>query len=73
MYRDDEEIDVPLINVAWVKANGDWWVYQYKTCELAAYGAPPDVARQLFITDEDQGLIDTGKDANTGGPGGENG
>lgn len=43
---------VPLEPVVWVRNHGDWWIYQLLREELAAYGNPPDFARDLLKRQE---------------------
>ena len=59
IFEGDREIKVALDEVAWVRVVGDWWVYQWKTSELVAYGNPPDFAREMFIDKNAQGILDT--------------
>lgn len=49
VYEKGQEVRLPLDALVWVWSDGDWWNYSLATAELAAYGNPPDFARELLF------------------------
>jgi len=42
------QVPYPLEQEVWVRTGGEWWMYSMSNEEMAAYGNPPDFARQLL-------------------------
>jgi hypothetical protein len=49
MNIDGEATEIPLEQLVWYRYMGQWWVFQNKPIELAAYGNAPDKFRMLLI------------------------
>lgn len=56
-YNEGVEIPMLLEQLVWVWTDGDWWNYSMSTAELAAYGNPPDFARQILLKQQGQATV----------------
>ena len=44
----NSQVEVTLDRMIWIRTGGDWWIYTWKTPEIAAYGNPPLEAMELL-------------------------
>lgn len=49
VYEAGQPVTLPLEELVWICINGDWWNYDLTNAELAAYGNPPDFARDALM------------------------
>ena len=49
VYEGGQPVRLALEDLVWICVDGDWWNYDMTTAELAAYGNPPDFARDVLL------------------------
>jgi hypothetical protein len=57
VYESGSPVTLPLEDLVWICINGDWWNYDMTNAELAAYGNPPDFARNALMAKKNKPAV----------------